>query len=108
MNESDDGMNLAVFNAEGLLLNDYQMEVLRSSCQPQRLSQSHMLYNPLMYQLIFWTGAGGCRIMESERLQRSTTLIRKVLIAFILLPRNHFIHQLERSERNSSMRVMVT
>jgi hypothetical protein len=93
MNESDEGMHLAVFNAEGLLLNDHQMEVLRSSYQPQELSQSHMLYDQLVYPLTFWTGAGGCGIMESERLQGWATLIRKVPIAIILQPRDLFIHQ---------------
>jgi hypothetical protein len=32
--------------------------------------------------------------MESEKLQGCTTLIRKVLISFILQPRGHFIHQM--------------
>jgi hypothetical protein len=77
VNESDEGMNVAVFNAEGLLLNDHQTEVLRSSYQPQKLSQSYMLYDPLVYPLIFWTGAGGCGIVESERLQGSTTFLRQ-------------------------------
>jgi hypothetical protein len=94
MNESDEGMNLAVFNAEGLLLNDHQMEVLRSSYQPQKLSTSHVFDDQLVYPLIFWTGVGGCGIMESERLQGSTTLIRKVLIAIILQARDHFIHEI--------------
>jgi hypothetical protein len=33
-------------------------------------------------------------MMESERLQSSASLIRKVLIAFILQPGDHFIHQI--------------
>jgi hypothetical protein len=53
-----------------------------------------MLYDQLVYPLIFWTGARGCGIMESEGLQDSTTMIRKVLIALILQRRDHFIHQL--------------
>jgi hypothetical protein len=32
--------------------------------------------------------------MESEKLQGYMTLIQKVLISFILQPRDHFIHQL--------------
>jgi hypothetical protein len=62
MNEPDEGMNLAIFNAEGILLNDYQMEVLRNSYQPQKLCQCHMLYDPLVYPLIFWAGSGGCGV----------------------------------------------
>jgi hypothetical protein len=75
MNESDEGMNLAVFDAEGLLLNDPQMEVLRCSYQLQKLSHSHMLYDQRVCPLISWTGVGGCRIMKSEIWQGSTTLI---------------------------------
>jgi hypothetical protein len=52
-NKSDEGMNLAVFNTEGLFLNDHQMEVLQSSYQSQKLSQSHMHYDQLVYPLIF-------------------------------------------------------
>jgi hypothetical protein len=53
-----------------------------------------MLYNQLVYPLIFWTGSGGCGVMESEKLQGYTILIQKVLISLILQPRDHFIHQL--------------
>jgi hypothetical protein len=53
-----------------------------------------MLYDQLAYPLIFWTGSGGCGMMESDKLQGCTTLIRKVLVSFILQPRDHFIHQL--------------
>jgi hypothetical protein len=70
------------------------MKVVPSSHQPQKLSQSHVLYDQLVYPLIFWTKAGGRGITESERLQGSATLIRKVLIAVILQPHDHFIHQL--------------
>jgi DNA polymerase III delta prime subunit len=94
MNEPDEGMNLAIFNAEGPLLEDHQMEVLRMSYQSEKLSQFHMRYDQLVYPLIFWNGSGGCGIHESEKLQGSTTLIRKVLISLILQPRDHFIHQL--------------
>jgi hypothetical protein len=94
MNESDEGMNLAIFNAEGIALNHHELEVLEKSYKRQQLSQNHMLYDQLVYPLIFWTGSGGCGITESENLQGSTTLIRKVLISLILQPRNHFIHQL--------------
>jgi hypothetical protein len=52
-NESDEGINLTVFNAEGLFQNDHQIEVLRSSCQRQKLSQFHTLYDQPVYPLIF-------------------------------------------------------
>jgi hypothetical protein len=93
MDEPDEGMNLAILNAEGLLLNEHEMEVLRNSYQPQKPCQFHMLYDQLVYPLIFWTGSVGCGIHRSENLQGSMILIRKVLISLILQPRDHFIHQ---------------
>jgi hypothetical protein len=94
MNEPDEGMNLAVFNAEDLLLNDHQMEGLRNSYQPQRSSQFHMLYDQLVYPLIFWNGSSGCGILVSENPQGATRRIRKVLISLMLQPRDLVIHQL--------------
>jgi hypothetical protein len=66
MDEPDDGMNLAIFNAEGTLLDDHQLNVVRNSYHTQRLSQTHMIYNQLVYPLVFWTGSGGYGVMESE------------------------------------------
>jgi hypothetical protein len=87
-------MNLAVSNAEGVLLDDHQLEVVRNSYHTQKLSQAHTLYDQLMYPLIFWTGSGSCGVMESEKLQGGATPIRRALISLILQPRDHFIHQL--------------
>jgi hypothetical protein len=75
MDEPGEGMNLVIFNAEGLLLNKHEMEVLRHSYQPQKLYQFHMLYDQLVYPLIFWTGSGECGVHQSEKLEGSTTLI---------------------------------
>jgi hypothetical protein len=94
MDEPDDEMNLAIFNAEGALLDDHQLEVVRNSYHTQKLSQAHMLCDQLVYPLIFWTGSGGCGVMESEKLQSCTTLIRKALNSLLLQPWDHFIHQL--------------
>jgi hypothetical protein len=88
-------MNLAIFNAEGALLDDHQLKVVRNSYHIQKFSQAHMLYDQPGYPLIFWTGSGGCGMMESEKLQGCTTLIWKVLISLLLQPRDHFIHQLK-------------
>jgi hypothetical protein len=93
MDELDEGMNLAVFNAEELLLNRHKMEVLRNSYQPQKLRQFHTLYDQLAYQLIFWSGSGGCGVLQSEKPQWLAALIRKVLISIILRPRDHFTPQ---------------
>jgi hypothetical protein len=76
------------------LLDDYQLDIVGHSYHTQKLSQAHMLYDQLVYLLIFWTGSGGCGVMESETLQGCTTLIRKLLISLLLQPRGHFIHQL--------------
>jgi hypothetical protein len=53
MDEPDDGMSLAIFNVEGVLLNDHQLEVIRNSHHTQNLSQAYILYDQLMYPLIF-------------------------------------------------------
>jgi hypothetical protein len=45
MDEPDDGMNLAIFNAEGALLDNHQLGVVRNSYHTQKLSQTHMLYD---------------------------------------------------------------
>jgi hypothetical protein len=37
MNESAEGMNLAIFNVDGLSLNVYQMEILRNFDQVQKV-----------------------------------------------------------------------
>jgi hypothetical protein len=92
MDEPGDGMNLAIFDAEGALLDNHQLEVVRNSYHPQKPSQTHMLYDQFVYPLIFWTGFGGFDVMESEKLQGCTTLIRKVLIFLVLQPRDHFIN----------------
>jgi hypothetical protein len=92
MDEPDDGMNLAIFKAEEALLDDHQLEVVHNFYHTQKLSQAHMLYDQLVYPLIYWTRSGVCGVMESEKLQGCRTLIRKVLISLILQPRNHFIH----------------
>jgi hypothetical protein len=91
MDEPDNGMNLAIFNAEALLDN-HQLEVVRNYYHTQKPSQAHMLYDQLVYPLIFWTGSSGCGVMEPEKLQSCMTLIRKVLISLILQPKDLFIH----------------
>jgi hypothetical protein len=47
MDEPADGMNLAIFNAKGVLLNDRQLEVIRIYYHTQNLSQGHLPYNQL-------------------------------------------------------------
>jgi hypothetical protein len=49
MDEPYDGMNLTIFNAEGALLDDHQLEVVRNSYHTQNLSQAHTLYEQLVY-----------------------------------------------------------
>jgi hypothetical protein len=93
IDEPEVGMNLAEFNAEGVLLNGHQLEVIHNSHQLQRLSQAQIMYDQLVYPLIFWIGSGGRGLMESEKLQGSGTLIRRMLISLILQPREYFIHQ---------------
>jgi hypothetical protein len=93
MNERGEEIHLAIFNAEGLLLNEHAMEPLQKSYQPQKCCQFHMLDDQFGYLLIFWTRCGACAILESEKLQTSPTLIRKVWASLISRPRDHFVHQ---------------
>jgi hypothetical protein len=93
MIEPGEGTNLAIFNAEELLLNKNETEVLRRSCQPQKFCKYQMLYDQLVYPQIFWTGLSGFWILESEKLQGSTTPIRKFLVSLNLQSPDHFIHQ---------------
>jgi hypothetical protein len=53
MDESEDGMNLAIFNAKGALFDDQQLELVHNSSHTQKFSQAHMLYDQLVYSLIF-------------------------------------------------------
>jgi hypothetical protein len=53
-----------------------------------------MLYDQLVYPLIFWTGYGGYGILQSEKPEGATALIRKVRISLTLRLRQHFIRQL--------------
>jgi hypothetical protein len=77
MDAPDDRMNPVIFNAEEALLDDHQLEIVRNSYHTQKLSQDHMLYDQLVYPLVFWTRSAGCGVMESEKLQGCTTFIRK-------------------------------
>lgn len=86
-------MHLAIFNAEGLLLGEHGLEVLRKSYQRQEILKFHMLCEEFVYLLTFCTGSGTWGILESEKLHGSTTLIRKAMASLILQRRNHFIHQ---------------
>jgi hypothetical protein len=94
MNEPGEGMNLAIFNADGITLSDHQIEVPLNSYQIQELCQFHMCYDQFLYPLISWTESGGCGILQSEKPEGAATLIREVLISLILQLCDHFIHQL--------------
>jgi hypothetical protein len=50
MDKPDDGMNLAIFNAEGALLDDHQLEIVRNSYHTQKLSQPiYFIINSCIY-----------------------------------------------------------
>jgi hypothetical protein len=44
MNGPNEGMNLVILNAEGLLLDEHGLSVLRELYQPQYLCLFHLLY----------------------------------------------------------------
>jgi hypothetical protein len=94
MNEPDPGINLVIFNADGQVLSEQEIEVIRSSYESEKLCPVEMGYDQLVYPLIFWQGWGGCGIAENAERHGATTWMRKVLISLILQPRNYFLHQL--------------
>jgi hypothetical protein len=95
MPEPDPGMNLGVFNADGEFVCAHEIEAVRSSYETRKLCQHIMLYDKLVYPLIFWDGHGGCGSADSDESRRVPTLIRKSLIALCLQDRGHFIHKLQ-------------
>jgi hypothetical protein len=78
MNEADEGVNLAIFNADGPLLAEHGREVVRNTYQVQKLSQSQSLCGRLVYPLIFWNGSGGGGAHPGEPSVKINTLTRKV------------------------------
>jgi hypothetical protein len=62
MDEPDDGMVLAIFNADSPQLEPHQIEAIKSSYETHKLSQMDGLYDLLLYPGIFWSGTGGCGI----------------------------------------------
>jgi hypothetical protein len=79
--EPDQGMNLSIFNADGLFFISQEIEAVKNCYQINKLSQNLMLYDQLVYPLIFWDGQGWCGSANSDGLKRVTTLIRKNLIS---------------------------
>jgi hypothetical protein len=59
MDEPDQGMNLAIFKAEGGLCATHELEVVKNSYQTKVLAAHSILYDQLVYPLIFWDGHGG-------------------------------------------------
>jgi hypothetical protein len=93
LEEPDNGLNLAIFNADWVVINDHQSEIPGNFYYTQKLSHVHLICEQVIYPLIFWTGSGGCGTMESEQYQGCTTLLQEVLISLLLQSWDHFIHQ---------------
>jgi hypothetical protein len=43
------------------------LQAIRKEYGRVKLSQFHMLYDQLLYPLIFWSGTGGCGVAEGRR-----------------------------------------
>jgi hypothetical protein len=63
----DEGMNLAIFNAEEIVLRGHQIDFSASPYHLQRLCQFYLLSDQLVYTLLFWSGYGGCGVFQSEK-----------------------------------------
>jgi hypothetical protein len=92
---ADDGMNLAIMNADGISAESAEFEVLHNTYRARKIKQWTIEYDQLVYPLIFWNGKGGCGVMTDAPMHGSTKRIRKALICLMLQPRDHFIHSLE-------------
>jgi hypothetical protein len=92
--EPDQAVNLAIFNADGFIRNEHQIQALSKTHRVEKLSQYLMLDDQPVCPLIFWNGAGGAGVEERESIQGSTTRMQNVLIVLILQPCHHFIGEL--------------
>jgi hypothetical protein len=90
--DGDPGMNLAILNGDVPGTCAHEIEVVDRAYKAKKIPQQTMLYNQLVYPLIFWDGHGGCGSRDADDWKRVTTLIRKTAIALVLQPREHFIH----------------
>jgi hypothetical protein len=90
----DEGFNLAILHQPGSADVAHEVEVVRKDYHRKKLLQHEMLYDQLVYPLIFWSGTGGCGVSVGSRPQGATTVIRKCAMALIMQPRGHFLHAL--------------
>jgi hypothetical protein len=72
MDKPDQGMNLAIFNADGGLCATHELEVAAHS----------ILYDQLVYPLVCWDGHGGCGSEDDTNLKGASTIMRKTLFSF--------------------------
>jgi hypothetical protein len=94
MKESDQGMNLAILNADPTMRVPHEIETVNRCYKVCAIPQHTMLYDKLVYPLIFWDGHGGCGSPKADEWTDATALIRKTTISLLFQPRGHFIHGL--------------
>jgi hypothetical protein len=92
--DPDEGTTLAIFNTSVGIGKPHEIEAIKTGYRPTKLPQHVMVYDKLVYPLIFWDGHGGCGAVEQDQWRGATLLIRKSLISLVLQPRDHFIHSL--------------
>jgi hypothetical protein len=63
----DEGFNLAILGDRAARLQAHELDAIRKEYGTVKLSQFHMLYDQLLYPLIFWSGTGGCGVAEGRR-----------------------------------------
>jgi hypothetical protein len=99
----DDGFNLVVVHDPGSADAAHEVEVLRHGYGRTNLAQHEMLYDQLVYPLIFWSGTGGGGVARGEPAQGATTMIRKCAMALVMRPRGTLFMLCLPCEKNSSV-----
>jgi hypothetical protein len=79
----DDGFNLVVVHAPGSADAAHEVEVVRHGYGRANLAQHEIVYDQLVYPLIFWSGTGGCGVASGDPPQGATTMIRKCAMALV-------------------------
>jgi hypothetical protein len=72
----------------------HELEVVKNSYQPKVLAAHSILYDQLVYPLIFWDVHGGCGVEDDTHLKGASTMMRKTVISLVLQGQGHFIHKL--------------
>jgi hypothetical protein len=92
MAEPDQGMNLAILNADAPEENDDTISTIRKNYGVKPIPPTQMIYDQLIYPLLFSKGKGGAGVEEHASRQGATLLMRKTAISGMLQPQDNDLH----------------